>query len=275
MRALTAISLFAVILLCAGASPTPERAEIVAPASPPALIAIEQPCEPGEDVRTSDLCAQWKAADAARASAVWTERMFWLSLVGLLVGAGTLFAAVMAARYAKHAAREARRTADTAHNALVYSERAWITVDLFADGDFTFHPTGSASLPVWLEVKNIGRTPALNVHTDMTMITTMEDHPNVVKEFADAHRVKDTKNSRSLLPGDAYPRKWVPHLDSWKGSSYAIIVGCVTYETLPDDALHQTTFTYYVGRGEVGRLDGTDIAQGEVHFTVKNGGFAD
>ena len=62
------------------------------------------PCARGEDNRGSDLCAQWKAADAADRSASWTERTFWLGLVGTVIGAFTLFAAIAAAAYARLAA---------------------------------------------------------------------------------------------------------------------------------------------------------------------------
>lgn len=39
-------------------------------------------CNQGQDDRNSDLCAQWKAADAARESADWAQRGFWLGLAG-------------------------------------------------------------------------------------------------------------------------------------------------------------------------------------------------
>lgn len=58
-------------------------------------------CEPDREDRESDLCAQWKAADAAQSSAnaAWT-----LGIVGLAIGAFTLGAAVCAAAFAKRAA---------------------------------------------------------------------------------------------------------------------------------------------------------------------------
>lgn len=45
------------------------------------------PCEPPMDLRTSDLCAQWKAADAARDGANWTIGAF---IVGTVVNVLTL-----------------------------------------------------------------------------------------------------------------------------------------------------------------------------------------
>ncbi|MNK31863.1 hypothetical protein D3C87_503070 [compost metagenome] len=238
-------------------------------------IGTDQPCLPGYDLRSSDLCAQWKAADAASESAAWTARNFWLSLLGTVVGAGTLLAAFMAAIYAKHAAKEARRSADIAKDAFIASERAWLTVDLHAGSDLTFHPTGGCSLFVYLTIKNIGRTPALNVHTSMEMVPMRQDHVDEVEEFARRERKQNRSWSRTLLPGDSYDRKWGLGLDDHSASPYGTIFGSVTYEILPDRSIHQTTFCYIVGRGEVGSLDGFDIPQDDVSFTVTSGGFAD
>ncbi len=71
-------------------------------------------CNQGKDNRKSDLCAQWKAADAAKESADWTRRTFKLSVAGLVVGFLTLAAAAFAAWYARHAAIETKRSADFA-----------------------------------------------------------------------------------------------------------------------------------------------------------------
>lgn len=81
-----------------GITPDPENAE----------------CAPGRDDRKSDLCAQWKAADAAERSSNWTERTFWLGVVGTLIGGATLVAAGMAAKYARDAAIHTQRSADFA-----------------------------------------------------------------------------------------------------------------------------------------------------------------
>jgi len=235
----------------------------------------DRPCPPGDDLRSSDLCAQWKAADAAAEGAAWTARNFWLSLLGTVVGAGTLLAAFMAATYAKHAAKEARRSADIAKDALIASERAWLTIELHADSDLTFHPTGGCSLFVYLTIKNIGRTPALNVHTSMAMVPMRQDHVEEVAEFARQERNQNRTWSRTLLPGDSYDRKWGLGLDDYTTSPYGTIFGSVTYEILPDRSIHQTTFCYIVGSGEVGSLDGFDIPKDEVNLTVTSGGFAD
>src|SRR4051812_24450460 len=59
-------------------------------------------CVDRKDKRTSDLCAQWKAADAARSAA---NAAWYLGFAGALIGACTLFVAVKAALYARDAAK--------------------------------------------------------------------------------------------------------------------------------------------------------------------------
>lgn len=236
---------------------------------------LNQPCAPGQNLRSSDLCAQWQAADAASASATWTARTFWLSLFGTVFGAGTLIAAFMAATYAKHAASEARRSADIARESYVAAERAWLTVALYPDSDLTYHETGGCSLRVYLTIKNIGRTPALNVHTSMTIVPMKQDHVNEVADYALEQRERNTNWSRTLVPGDSYDRTWGLSLDYYSESPYATIFGCVTYETLPDRTIHQTAFCYIVGRKEHGFLDGIDTTKEDIVFTVTSGGFAD
>lgn len=82
---------------------------------------LEQPCKEGDNKRSSDLCAQWKAADAARSAANAT----WLfGALGSLIGGFTLAAAWSAAKWARRAAEETKRTADLAELASKDSEAA-------------------------------------------------------------------------------------------------------------------------------------------------------
>lgn len=61
-------------------------------------------CPKGIDDRKSDLCAQWKAADAAEASAVSARDTVTIGWIGLVFGAVTMGAAIAAAWYARRAA---------------------------------------------------------------------------------------------------------------------------------------------------------------------------
>lgn len=58
------------------APPTPR------PNKPDDSPILTQPCQPGEDQRQSDLCAQWKAADAASDAAWWAMAGTVVALLG-------------------------------------------------------------------------------------------------------------------------------------------------------------------------------------------------
>jgi hypothetical protein len=76
---------------------------------------IDSPCAPGEDDRLSDLCAQWKAADAGRHAADWTQYGVWVSLAAL---GAALLAAIFtfrAIQQGKISLDEARRNTALAH----------------------------------------------------------------------------------------------------------------------------------------------------------------
>ena len=90
----------------------------VKPIAPPTTEAVEpvespelyRPCDQGQDARNSDLCAQWKAADAARDAANWT---YWGVLLGI-VGTVGLFWTLYYTRKAVLAAESATKDADSA-----------------------------------------------------------------------------------------------------------------------------------------------------------------
>jgi hypothetical protein len=133
-----------------------------------------QPCEKGSDDRNSDLCAQWKAADSAEASSIWTERTFYLGVLGGIIGLLTLGAAAAAAFYARQAAlhtesgaNEARRAADAAEEGLALANRT-NEIQLRAyirnvSESFTRSEPDSTTLDFKFKFRNVGQTPAKNV----------------------------------------------------------------------------------------------------------------
>lgn len=80
-----ALAIPALIILGADAHHTLSKhdAEALQPSQSEAS-QISWPCPKAADLRTSDLCAQWKAADAARDGAVWTFWSFVVSVITLI-----------------------------------------------------------------------------------------------------------------------------------------------------------------------------------------------
>jgi hypothetical protein len=136
---------------------------------PPSGESPDPGCEPGQDNRQSDLCAQWKAADAADKAAWWAGATFWLAIAGMVVGAGTLVAAVLAAGYAKQAADHAKSSVVEAQNALTLArevardeKRPWLIVDNFRAHGVKLD-RGSIGVTFSYALKNLGESPAFDV----------------------------------------------------------------------------------------------------------------
>jgi hypothetical protein len=106
--------------------------------------SYEQPCKQGDDKRNSDLCAQWKAADAAAGSARWA------AISGFATAASTLL--VLVALY--FAFRSNWIARDTARREL----RAYL---VFRNVRCEF--TTMSDYEVHGEIVNVGQTPAYDV----------------------------------------------------------------------------------------------------------------
>lgn len=131
----------------------------------------KRPCKQGEDDRQSDLCASWKAADAAKTAADIAERTYLLTNASVWISLLTLVAAGAAALFAKRAAeatlRAADQAADTAKSAeesltLARDEqRAWIGFEnwqMYLNAD----DAGSINAIFFaFRFRNYGKTPGL------------------------------------------------------------------------------------------------------------------
>lgn len=106
---------------------------------PPAQIF---PCAKASGREESELCAQWRSAQAAETSAYWSK---WASLVGIVGTAAVLVALYMAL--------EANRIA---RNTAARQLRAYVAVDhiVMSDPVIGYSPTAT------LKVTNFGQTPA-------------------------------------------------------------------------------------------------------------------
>jgi hypothetical protein len=134
----------------------------------------DKPCKRGEDQRSSDLCAQWFAADAADSAA---RASWWLGGFGLVIGGLTLAAAVAAAKYAKDAAVQTREA-----NAIMrLAEDAHLALDV-GDGKHGEHD-GLHFLTFDLTITNVGRSP-LRIHD----IETDEERTSIEATIAAGER---------------------------------------------------------------------------------------
>lgn len=237
---------------------------------------------------SSDQVLQAEAVHQASASARYEYFQAASAMVGAVAGLFTTIAAVAAALYARNASAEARRTADLARDALVASDRAWINADLAQVENLTFAPDGTLSMSVNVRVQNIGKTPAMNVHTSVQLVLDHNKAPSAIKELARHQRVEDITNSRILLPGDGYLRPWGPSahpceqgMDADQDWYLPAVIGVVTYQTHPDMALRQTAFASFISLNDndpsaTGLISvSKHIEDTSIQITTCSGGFAD
>lgn len=132
---------------------------------------LDRPCDISRPERTSDLCAQWQAADAALESAKWAEREFFLGIASALASIITLVAAVAAAKFARDAAIQTANGAMAARDTL-NAQRAWM---LLAEVETLFlinarTDTGTIDNGIGFRIKwtNKGLTPALRFGSNLT-----------------------------------------------------------------------------------------------------------
>jgi hypothetical protein len=111
---------------------------------------------------------------------------------------------------------------------------------------------GDVHLDALLRISNVGRTPALGAHTNMKLITDVENTGELVTRFAAENKVR-SPHGLFVSPNDFYYRPWYPSTsDDSEQSERQIIspllIGCVTYEILQDKEIHQIAFAYQLGK---------------------------
>ena len=114
------------------------------PRTPP-REAGTRPCQPGYDDRDSDLCAQWKAADAASASAHYNWWQLAIGIIGALGLVGALGLAYQANAIARDTAKRQLR-------AYLVLENIEMEADL--------RKGKLRGIDIWAVLQNVGSTPA-------------------------------------------------------------------------------------------------------------------
>lgn len=160
------------------------------------LVVEDKGCPDRQDRRNSDLCAQWKAADAAASQA----RIGW---IGLLLSTATMAAAVAAAKFARDAARETQRGAVAAEQTL-QNNRAWITFDGYdvqflqhtiIDGEHRDNAIGFSLR--WI---NSGGSPAVNAKTGVRHIMVSPGGPTPTFDIPVDPRDESSQSTAPIGP---------------------------------------------------------------------------
>jgi hypothetical protein len=183
-------------------------------------------CQKGIDNRKSDLCAQWKAADAATSAAEYALSTLIISAIGTVLLIWTL-----------------RETRQTGRREL----RAYITVD---PGGVNEAVDGINRLPY--NLTNCGQTPAHNLSI-FGDIVVVEGNPRNFNPTTDG-RLGDADASTDIVLGPnrnqwsyAYQSHdlFLPYLDKIETKQAAIVhYGFVEYRDV-FRKIHRTYFAFY------------------------------
>jgi hypothetical protein len=178
------------------------------------------------------------------------------------------------------------RQLEVTRAALVGDQRAWITTSLLIDrGGMTFR-NNEVGIDVSLQVSNVGRTSALRCLTNMKIVADFSGLPDKVKKICEECKIRDAYNGRLAAPNETYARPWrLSATDAEiypygrKAGVFPIVIGCVTYEILQDDLIHQTAFAYSLALndgnalgGSIRREDG-DLTADRILVLAAPGGF--
>jgi hypothetical protein len=168
----------------------------------------------------------------------------------------------LSAAFAGWAALEASKVSKASRSQLVLSkrqlavsQRAWLSANVLLDGTIGFHQTG-CSIPVIARIKNFGASPGHEAKTTMEVCFDLNSAPEQLKALVNQCRREHniTRGGRLVIPGEEYDRPWFLDADSneietqeKKGGIFPILVlGCVAYNIVDDDAPHCTGFVYLI-----------------------------
>lgn len=223
---------------------------------------LNRPCDPPKDQRDSDLCAQWKAADAARDAADWTRWGVVLGVLGTLGLFWTLLYTRKAVLGGEASLEHARIVSRAQLRPWLIYESYW--VGTFKDATIEGKKYEYGAL-LKLEMKNTGQTPAANalVWTDMKTGPADGDTPVFVPCDLTGEVGPIVGNGQSVWSAERYlgPLEY----DDWKaGRTHCWFYMNATYGHPGDDSTKYNTQTVVCLRPD-GEMIGPD---GENTFRV-------
>jgi hypothetical protein len=157
------------------------------------------------------------------------------------------------------------RQAELTQAALIGDQRAWVTTSLQIGSEgMTFRDDG-IGIHISLQVTNVGRTAALRCHTNMRIVVDFAELADDVKRFCEENKIRNADHGRLTAANETYLRPWRLSATNKEIYQYGrrdgifpIVIGCVTYEILQDDLIHQTAFAYSLALDD-GNAFGTGI----------------
>lgn len=161
---------------------------------------------------------------------------------------------------------EMKESLQLSRDIFIAEQRPWISHDISVNSGFKWDEQGG-TITLKFELKNTGRTPALNVCISGHIYPLSGEFPDPIdeqKNISNRDRELQAKSRRlgfTVFPGDRFPVYCTVHLtppdiqkwrDRFKKSNGVeattitpVIVGCITYTMLSSEQpYHQTGFIY-------------------------------
>ena len=217
-------------------------------------MEYQNPCRQGWDNRNSDLCAQWKAADAAADAAYWAKWQLWIGIAGV----GGLLVSLHLTRLALNKAADANGVAEKSlaqskENAAL-DRRPWISINITAPEGLTFHPE-FVHIKLVITIKNVGLTAAHNIRVKPDFILQPRSPTQELPPFFSDHlaqALSDGVAGLMLVPGEAVDREAGMKIfrrdfgSAFEGQTYIapLIFVSVTYQSFPTPEVHQIARSY-------------------------------
>lgn len=238
-----------------------DKSGTATPAKIASAVQKHTPCENPESRDESDLCAQWRAANAAEESATWARIGFFAGLLGL-VG---LYWQVVLTRRAVEDTSEATEAMREANEIAGLGARPWLAFVELKIAWIRFQRVGtnwSVSASVQVFIENTGGTPA----KDVKILCHIAEYNNFaraheyIKFIAEMHTSRQNGFSKGIVaPGgranfEYSPQSGIDPFADRDGSeakdAWPAIVLSVIYKTVSGSEVLQTVQVFRLSMGK-------------------------
>ena len=157
------------------------------------------PCDNPKGRDESDLCAQWKAANAAENSALWAQWGFWIAVIG----SSLLLWQIILTRRAVEETGEATEAMRAANEIATQAQRPWVEIDVIVH-HFT-NAEKHISFEYSVQLKNIGKSVAESIWLHTTVVSGWDDFNRKLHRWREGHWKKTQGPSPfALMPGEVF-----------------------------------------------------------------------
>lgn len=223
-------------------------------------LEYRTPCKSPKGKDESDLCAQWRAADAAEQSALWAQWGFWVALAGII----GLYWQVVLTRRAVEDTGEATNEMREANRIAAASDRPWLNIiaELTPDQPVNWvmdNGRGACVITVTFSVEHFGNAPAVNVD----MIGAIVDGSDQVSDRIESFKRRAAFGDRRFLATTIFPHgdnpeplpigiNFTPKTDgTGKNVILPYLIACATYTNPITGDSHVSIRVYRVARMSV------------------------